>query len=66
MSTNIGTFDRLVRLALATLLLYSGLWIFAGTQLGIGLAIASAIPALTAIVGVCPLYSLLGIKTCQT
>ncbi|NJM68207.1 MAG: DUF2892 domain-containing protein [Acaryochloris sp. RU_4_1] len=66
MSTNVGIVDRLLRLGLGALLLYLGLGIYSGTALGVGLAITSAIPALTAILGVCPLYGLLGIKTCQS
>lgn len=66
MPINVGGLDRLVRLALAALLLYAGLGLLGGTTVGIGLAIAAAIPALTAIVGICPLYGLLGIKTCRT
>lgn len=66
MSVNVGSVDRLLRLGLGALLLYLGLEIYSGTALGVGLAIVSAIPALTAIVGVCPLYGLLGIKTCQS
>lgn len=66
MSTNIGIVDRLLRLGLGGLFLYLGLGVYGGTTLGMGLAIFSAIPALTALVGVCPLYGLLGIKTCQS
>ncbi|WP_299489641.1 DUF2892 domain-containing protein [Acaryochloris sp. IP29b_bin.137] len=66
MSTNVGIVDRLLRLSLGGLLLYLGLGVYGGTALGVGLAIFSAIPALTALVGVCPLYGLLGIKTCQS
>ncbi|NJM65701.1 MAG: DUF2892 domain-containing protein [Acaryochloris sp. RU_4_1] len=66
MTTNVGFLDRLLRLGLGVLLLYLGLGVYGGTALGVGLAITSAIPALTAIVGVCPLYGLMGIKTCQS
>lgn len=66
MSTNVGIVDRLLRLGLGGLLLYLGLGIYGGTSLGVGLGIFSVIPVLTAIVGVCPLYGLLGIKTCQS
>lgn len=66
MMTNVGLVDRLLRLGLGVLLLYLGLGIYGGTTLGVGLAIVSAIPGITAIVGVCPLYGLLGIKTCQS
>lgn len=63
MSNNVGIFDRFIRFALAGLLLYLGLVIYSGSALGIGLAIIAIVPALTALIGTCPLYSLLGIKT---
>ncbi|GAB4377568.1 MAG: hypothetical protein Kow00121_27360 [Elainellaceae cyanobacterium] len=61
---NIGMLDRLVRLLLAVALLYLGLFFYAHSALGLGLTIAAFIPLLTALVGVCPLYRLLGICTC--
>jgi hypothetical protein len=63
MFNNVGTIDRFIRLVLAGALLYLGLGIYGGSALGIGLAIISIIPALTALIGTCPLYSLLGINT---
>lgn len=64
MMANVGMVDRLIRLLLAVVLFYLGLVLYAHTALGIGLTIAAFIPLLTAIVGVCPLYRLLGIRTC--
>ncbi|MGB7416963.1 MAG: DUF2892 domain-containing protein [Thermosynechococcaceae cyanobacterium] len=66
MSTNVGLFDRLVRLSLGGLLLFLGLGIYEGTALGTGLTLVSVVPMLTAAMGVCPLYSVLGIKTRQS
>jgi hypothetical protein len=63
MTANLGFVDRFLRLLLAAGLLYLGLGILGGSTLGIVLAIVAAIPLLTAIVGVCPLYSLLGLNT---
>jgi uncharacterized membrane protein YgdD (TMEM256/DUF423 family) len=63
MFNNVGTLDRLIRLVFAAVLLYLGLVVYAGTALGIGLAVASAIPAMTAVLGSCMLYGLLGINT---
>jgi uncharacterized membrane protein YgdD (TMEM256/DUF423 family) len=63
MSNNVGIFDRFIRFALAGLLLYLGLVTYSGSALGIGLAIIAIVPTLTALIGTCPLYSLLGIKT---
>ncbi len=66
MSTNVGTFDRIFRFLLAVVALYLGFFVYLGSALGIGLTIAGAVFGLTAIVGICPLYRLLGIRTCQT
>ncbi|MBW4621700.1 MAG: DUF2892 domain-containing protein [Cyanosarcina radialis HA8281-LM2] len=63
MFNNVGTFDRLIRFGLAGVLLYLGFSVYGGSALGIGLAIIAIIPALTALIGTCPLYSLLGINT---
>lgn len=63
MSNNVGTIDRFIRLGLAGVLLYLGFGIYGGSALGIGLAVIAIVPALTALVGTCPLYSVLGIKT---
>ncbi|WP_448562485.1 YgaP family membrane protein [Trichothermofontia sp.] len=65
MSTNIGTLDRILRLLLAVVALYLGFVVYMGSALGIALTIAGAVFGLTAIVGLCPLYRLLGIRTCQ-
>jgi hypothetical protein len=65
MKTNVGTTDRVVRLLLASGLFYLGLFVYSGTGLGIGLAVAGGILLLTALVGFCGLYKLLGIRTNQ-
>ncbi len=64
MKKNIGAIDRFIRLLVASGLLYLGLIICGGSVLGIGLASVAIIPFLTAIVGNCPFYNLLGINTC--
>ena len=66
MKKNIGAIDRVIRMALAGGLLYVGLVVYGGSTLGIGLAFISIIPLITAMVGNCPLYNLLGINTYQT
>ena len=63
MFNNVGTLDRVIRLILAGVLLYLGLNIYAGSALGIGLAVFALIPSLTAILGSCALYGLLGLNT---
>jgi hypothetical protein len=63
MASNVGTIDRLIRFAIAGVLLYLGLGVYGGTNLGTGLAIAALLPAATGLIGFCGLYRLLGINT---
>lgn len=63
MFNNVGTVDRIIRVILATALAYFGLLIYSGSALGIGLTIAAAILAISALAGSCMLYGLLGINT---
>ena len=63
MFNNVGTVDRIIRLVLASALAYFGLIIYSGSALGIGLTIAGAVLAITALVGSCMLYGLFGINT---
>ena len=67
MTTNMGTIDRGLRLAIAAALAFVA---FGTTALGGGilfwLALAvAAIFTLTSLVGNCPLYSIVGLKTCR-
>jgi hypothetical protein len=66
MKTNVGSIDRLIRLLLASVLFYLGLFLYSGSTLGIGLVIAGGVLLVTALVGFCGLYRLLGIHTNQT
>jgi hypothetical protein len=66
MKTNVGSIDRLIRLVLASVLLYLGLFLYGGTGLGIGFVVAGTVLLVTALVGFCGLYRLLGIRTSQT
>lgn len=64
MTTNVGTFDRVLRIALAIAL---SILYFTGTvqgTVGVVLLILGGMLLLTAIVGTCGLYSLFGISTC--
>lgn len=61
--TNVGTFDRLIRLLLAGVLIYLGVDQYAGSVLGIGLDVVGSIALLTGLFGFCGLYKLLGINT---
>ena len=63
MFNNVGTVDRIIRVILATALAYFGLLIYSGSALGIGLTIAAAILAISALAGSCMLYGLLDINT---
>ena len=64
MKTNVGSIDKMVRIALAVVfaILY-----FTGTvtrTLGIVLLVLGAVFLFTALMGSCPLYSIFGISTC--
>lgn len=63
MKKNMGNIDKTLRLILAALI---GILYFTNTisgTLGIVLLIAAIILVLTSFIGVCPLYSVLNIKT---
>ncbi|HEX2942816.1 MAG TPA: DUF2892 domain-containing protein, partial [Rhodopila sp.] len=61
MTANIGTTDRAIRIV-AGLVLLSLLFLLTGPVRWVGLI--GIIPLVTAMVRICPLYSLLGIRTC--
>ena len=63
MNTNVGAIDRLIRLLLAAGLFYLGFFLYGGTGLGIGLVVVGGVMLVTALVGFCGLYQLLGIRT---
>ena len=63
MKPNVGSFDRLLRLVLASVLLYLGLFLYGGKGLGIGFVVAGIVLLVTDLVGFCGLYRLLGIRT---
>lgn len=67
MTTNMGKFDRGGRLAIAAVLLFVA---FGTSALGAGVLfwlalVAAGVFTLTAFVGNCPLYSIVGLKTCK-
>lgn len=65
MTRNMGTWDRLVRaLVVAPLAAIAAVAVGAGTVLGIVLLVVAAIMLVTAAVGHCPLYRLVGVSTC--
>lgn len=65
MTINMGSADRIIRplIAIVFIALY-----FTGTvtgTIGIALLVLAGIFLLTSVVGMCPLYTLFGIKTCK-
>ncbi|AXC50248.1 DUF2892 domain-containing protein [Paracoccus suum] len=69
MSVNVGTVDRIFRAALGLALLYlaflSGLPLFEGALLKYGAAVVGLVMLVVAVTRVCPVYSVLGVKTCR-
>jgi hypothetical protein len=62
MSTNVGSIDRVVRIIVGLALLWYALFAAPTGYNWVGWI--GVIPIVTALVGVCPLYSILGISTC--
>jgi hypothetical protein len=62
MTTNVGTIDRAVRIVIGLVLLWYALLAPATGYNWIGWI--GVIPIITALVGSCPLYSILGVSTC--
>ncbi|MFH1428375.1 MAG: DUF2892 domain-containing protein [Candidatus Margulisiibacteriota bacterium] len=65
MDKNMGMIDRVLRIVLA---LAVGLLFFQGLLTGLAaviLGVLAVIFLVTSVVGVCPLYSMFGIKTCK-
>lgn len=63
MNMNMGKLDRMVRIILGGILFLAFLQGTVVGPLAVAAIIVSAILMLTAIVGSCPLYTLLGLKT---
>lgn len=67
MTTNMGKLDRGARVAVALILLFLALVsgaLGSGVLFYLGIAVA-VVFTLTALVGNCPLYSIIGLKTCR-
>lgn len=60
MSSNVGTVDRVLRILVGLVLIAL---VFVGPKTDWGWL--GLVPLLTALVGFCPLYRLLGIRTCR-
>lgn len=63
MTTNVGTADRVIRVVLAVVAAIVGFSVGAGSVLGIVLLVVAAVLLVTAAVGFCPLYRLVGLST---
>lgn len=67
MEKNVGTFDMLIRLAIAMALGYIGFFenpvVSAGTSQTI-IKFVALLPLLTGLMRFCPLYKLIGLSTC--
>ena len=64
MSTNVGNFDRVIRIVLGLALLWYALL---APQTGFNwVGWIGIVPLFTALMGYCPLYSLIGVNTCGT
>lgn len=62
MTTNVGTIDRVIRIVIGLGLLWYALLAPATGYNWVGWI--GVIPIITALVGNCPLYSILGVSTC--
>ena len=69
MTINVGVIDRILRAALGAVLLYlafiSGLSLFAAPLFKFGAAVIGVVMLATSILKMCPIYSILGLKTCK-
>ena len=64
MKKNTGTADRLIRVLLAAVFAYLYFGSVVTGTAGIILAVLGGVFLLTALVGFCPLYTLVGVNTC--
>lgn len=69
MSPNVGTIDRTLRATLGVVLLilaaFSDLPLFAAPLFQYGAAAIGVVMLATSVFKICPLYSVLGLKTCK-
>ncbi|TAK86813.1 MAG: DUF2892 domain-containing protein [Betaproteobacteria bacterium] len=61
MKTNVGGFDRAVRIVLGLIMLA---WLFVGDIELRWVGVIGIVPLATGLFGFCPLYRLLGLNTC--
>lgn len=65
MNANVGNADKVIRLVIAVVAAVVAFMVGAGSVLGIILLVVAAVMLITAAVGFCPLYRLLGMNTCK-
>lgn len=65
MRRNIGNIDRVFRLVIPVIVILLTFFKVVTGTLGLIFLIVAAILAVTSLIGICPLYSLLGINTCR-
>lgn len=69
MPTNLGNLDRILRailgLALIAVAFFSDMALFGSTALKYGAVMIGLVLIATAVLRFCPLYRILGIKTCK-
>jgi len=63
MSKNESNLDRMIRVAVAVIAIVAGVAVGSSSLLGIVLFVVAAVMVVTAAVGFCPLYRLMGIRT---
>ncbi len=61
MSINVGSLDRIIRVVIGAALLW---FAFTSASSYAWLGYIGIMPILTAVLGTCPAYSILGIRTC--
>lgn len=63
---NEGSLDRWIRGVVGVALLGLGFSELVGPGLGLALKVVALVPLVTALIGWCPLYTLLGVNTCTS
>jgi uncharacterized membrane protein YphA (DoxX/SURF4 family) len=66
MKKNMGSADRAIRLLLAAVLVILNFSGVISGAVGLIALVVAAVFTVTTLVGYCPLYSLIGVKTCKT
>lgn len=65
MKKNVGSVDTIIRVAIAVALIAVAFLMNVGATLQIVLLVLAGVALLTGIVGFCPLYRLIGVRTCK-